>query len=781
VVAPTAHADTGHPRLGLYGSILGDWSPFVRSDGRLDTATIARVARFHEVVLDAYPLTPYRPDIVWALRARNPAIRIHGYVLADHIWQTQDADSMRQIPTVIRRTVRDLDGFLYDRVTGLEYDPTNINLAKRVNGRYVIAEAMADVIRDHILASGLFDGVFVDVFCHTVSWTESGTANRIDHVRAGYPDLTSLDLAWAEASDTLAARLRRDSRSDGALIGNCGPSAEFPWFNGWMSENFPYQQSGTWIGDMMGDRNSTGYLRDDEHYRPVARNWLLGFADMSPGATYTATNTGKVRNGLASAALGDGVFAFGPPHKSLHEGAYHEWWYDEYAVDLATARASESAAHTGWLGAPLGPPQRVIALPATTDAITDPGFESELAVGWTFKATAPAVATVTRDSTQHVVGAWSARVAVSEPGLSGWQADLASVGTLPLQRGVAYSATFWCRASADGLLELAATPSGAEAWIVVDTTWRRYQVVMTPTMTASAPLELRCGGRAATFWFDDVHFQQGQSNYWRRDFDNGIVLVNPTPTRFSLRLESSFRRIVGVHETTIDNGTLSRSQTLEPYDALFLLRNLDVTAPSVNVLAPTNGEVWPAGTTRTIRWTASDDRVVTGVDLLLSTTGTEPYRVTIATNLANTGTYAWTVPALPTRKARIKVVARDGWNHSTSRTSGLFSITSSVAIAEPAVDETFEPPVLALLPVTPNPARGDVDIAFTLPREQVLHLSVLDVQGRECAVLADGPYPAGRHHIATSAAARGPLAPGLYWLRLRTEDGTLGHRFVIMR
>ena len=70
--------------------------------------------------------------------------------------------------------------------------------------------------------------------------------------------------------------------------------------------------------------------------------------------------------------------------------------------------------------------------------------------------------------------------------------------------------------------------------------------------------------------------------------------------------------------------------------------------------------------------------------------------------------------------------------------------------------------------------------SFTLPREQVLHLSVLDVQGRECAVLADGAYPAGHHRVATSAAAHGPLAPGLYWLRLRTEDGTLSHRFVIM-
>jgi len=777
--ADSSAADSSPPRVGLYGSILGDWRPFVLPDGSLDTSAIARVARFHEVVLDAYPLTPYRPDIVAALRQRNPNLVVYGYVLADHIWATGDADSMRQIPTVIRRTVRDLDGFLYDRVTGREYDPTNINLAKRVNGRYVVAEAMADVMRDHIQATGLFDDLFVDVYCHTVSWTENGTANRIDVTRAGYPDLASLDAAWAEASDTLAARLRRSAGSHGLLVGNCGPSEEHPWFNGWMSENFPYQQAANWIGNMLGERNSNGYLRDDDHYQPIAHNWLLSFADMTPGATYAEANTRKVRNGLASAALGDGVFAFGPPTKSLHEGPYHEWWYDEYAVDLTTARASESLLHTGWLGAPLGEAQQVIALGTTTDAIVDPGFENALDAGWGFNLSAPAVATVTRDSITRVLGTWSARVTVTQPGLSGWQADLYSRGSLAMQAGVAVSATFWCKASADGLLEVAATPSGAEGWIVVDTTWRRYQVVMTPTQTVSAPLELRCGGRAATFWFDDVHFQVGQSSYWRRDFANGIVLVNPTPSLFTLRLEAPFRRVVGVHETTVNNGALSRSQTLAPYDAMFLLRNLDVTSPVVTVTAPTSSTVWTVGSPATIRWTASDDMTITGVDLLLSTTGNEPYRTTIASAVANTGTYTWTVAAASTRKARVKVVVRDGWNHTTSRTSGLFTIRGGALAQEAMAEEpAYE---LALAPLRPNPVRGALQVAFTLPREQTLRLSVLDVQGRECQVLADGAHRAGPHTFASSGVDRVALAPGLYWLRLRTEDGTLTQRFVLMR
>ena len=36
------------------------------------------------------------------------------------------------------------------------------------------------------------------------------------------------------------------------------------------------------------------------------------------------------------------------------------------------------------------------------------------------------------------------------------------------------------------------------------------------------------------------------------------------------------------------------------------------------------------------------------------------------------------------------------------------------------------------------------------------------------------------NEIAASSGARGGLSPGLYWLRLRTEDGTRTHRFVLM-
>src|SRR6185369_9276065 len=79
--APAAAAPPAFPRPGLYGSVLGGGFPYVHTDGSLDTLEIGRAARFAEVALDVYPISPYRPDIVAAMRARNPNLIALAYVL----------------------------------------------------------------------------------------------------------------------------------------------------------------------------------------------------------------------------------------------------------------------------------------------------------------------------------------------------------------------------------------------------------------------------------------------------------------------------------------------------------------------------------------------------------------------------------------------------------------------------------------------------------------------------------------------------------------------------
>ena len=59
----------------------------------------------------------------------------------------------------------------------------------------------------------------------------------------------------------------------------------------------------------------------------------------------------------------------------------------------------------------------------------------------------------------------------------------------------------------------------------------------------------------------------------------------------------------------------------------------------------------------------------------------------------------------------------------------------------------------------PNPFNPSTQIRFTLDAGRQTRLTVHDILGREIAVLADGPYPAGRHQLAFDGR---DLASGIY-------------------
>jgi hypothetical protein len=59
-----------------------------------------------------------------------------------------------------------------------------------------------------------------------------------------------------------------------------------------------------------------------------------------------------------------------------------------------------------------------------------------------------------------------------------------------------------------------------------------------------------------------------------------------------------------------------------------------------------------------------------------------------------------------------------------------------------------------------------------------VRLSLLDVQGRERAVLADDEWAAGRHVLELNAA---DLEPGLFFVRLQAGGADLRRRLVIIR
>lgn len=78
----------------------------------------------------------------------------------------------------------------------------------------------------------------------------------------------------------------------------------------------------------------------------------------------------------------------------------------------------------------------------------------------------------------------------------------------------------------------------------------------------------------------------------------------------------------------------------------------------------------------------------------------------------------------------------------------------------------------------PNPVAGRSTLRYDVAEGGFVRLSVLDLLGREVAVLADGTQAAGRHEATLDGAA---FTPGVYVVRLHASDGVQVQRVTVVR
>ena len=206
----------------------------------------------------------------------------------------------------------------------------------------------------------------------------------------------------------------------------------------------------------------------------------------------------------------------------------------------------------------------------------------------------------------------------------------------------------------------------------------------------------------------------------------------------------------------------------------------DILSPTVSVDSPNGGETLLVGYMRTITWTAQDNATVTAVDLYVSRDGGTTYPELIATGLPNTGTYNWiatppgTVDADDSFTCFIRAVAHDAsGNTAHDESDAGFEI---VEIAPTAVAANL-PKEFGLSNAWPNPGTRTT-IEYAMPREANVKLSIVDIQGREIAVLADGVQPAGRHQVKWDGRTdAGMASSGVYFMRFAAPGRTVVKRF----
>ena len=241
----------------------------------------------------------------------------------------------------------------------------------------------------------------------------------------------------------------------------------------------------------------------------------------------------NMRFGLALTLMGEGFFGF----DFGDEGPPVTWWYDEYDFKVGT---------------PIGPPAQVGAA-QTANLVTNSGFENGL-TGWRLilNNDGQAKATASVDSAIAADGLSSAHIAINSPGTVNWHIDLEQ-DNLPLAAGTEYRVQFWARADSPRTITVftqGGAPSypnyGLSAQIAIGTSWSLHSASFVAAATANdGRLEFWVGDAAGSVWLDDVQLSQQTAPVYRRDFTNGIVLLNGAATPQTVALEPGLQRFTG--------------------------------------------------------------------------------------------------------------------------------------------------------------------------------------------------------------------------------------------
>ncbi|WP_181391700.1 type IV pilin N-terminal domain-containing protein [Methanospirillum lacunae] len=121
---------------------------------------------------------------------------------------------------------------------------------------------------------------------------------------------------------------------------------------------------------------------------------------------------------------------------------------------------------------------------------------------------------------------------------------------------------------------------------------------------------------------------------------------------------------------------MSDGSTISGLSGVFTIQQV---APTVVVESPNGGEIWSIGSTQQIKWNATSGSGISSVNLLYSISDS-PVTTAIASGISNTGTFSWTVPAVPSQKVRI-IVKAFGSNGltGTDKSDNYFQIKDTTA------------------------------------------------------------------------------------------------------
>lgn len=292
-------------------------------DWQLKEEDLPLLARWDIVVLDGNQQARY-PDRIRRLRKLNPAIKILAYIPCEeyatvHLSAPQDYPYFK-LGRQIRQEwwLRDPQGNqIYFWPGQPMLDVTDKNPALRSGERW--NDFLPRFIRDELMASGLWDGIFLDNTFDGLKWH---VKSPVDLDRDGRADKQEdIDKAWLASMKTLLKRIH-ELNPNAVLIGN-GGAAFADQLNGVLFEHFP---SWSWGPNWKEVRDAAAKNR-----APAMTAINVNTDDQNRPNDYRL-----MRYGLGSALTSGSYYSF-DRGSSNHNSV---WWYDEYEAALGSPTAA---------------------------------------------------------------------------------------------------------------------------------------------------------------------------------------------------------------------------------------------------------------------------------------------------------------------------------------------------------------------------------------------------------------------------------------------------------
>ncbi len=602
-----------YPRLGscMQGDSLGQAASGGLAEGppfRVSVDQVENVLAFADVLAESpFLIQTQSPDFVRRIRMLNPNAVLLPYRVSEEQQQNipkpagsdQDPDYKFLQGLADGWYLRDSKGNYVYESDFPQIRLMNISPAAPVVNSQTYFSYLQSWLNTDIFPTGLWDGIFFDNLFGRINPHIPNSAN---------PALLNVNYNLNAARETPAAvsdltrsaalgflhQLKSASGPQPLIMGNAGPLPELslaPYVNGYLLEGVNWNWNAPYLA-YLTKPSMAGWRRAFDAYRaiqttalPPRINLLTGSGLVAMGYSVpTADDIQEERFTMGTTLLGDGFYQY-----NLHGCLSAPVWFDEYSVD-SSGTAVEDRTKKGYLGQPLSD---AAELTGPGSRVFQESFENGV-VPASFVPNPPAGVSVSQTPGNVISGTGSLVISNSDHTSQGYVSANTNPALVLLSPSTTYLLTFDWRIlqtldfefQVDVINSDLADSNSSKPLDVYPVSG----VVAGDSGTVSFPFTIPTAGSwtirfaivlgGGSVAIDNVRLSSSAAGAWRRDFENGFVLVNPLsqPHTFAAAdlagalSRTGIHRIKGTQAPDINNGQpVTSNLTLAPFDAIILL------------------------------------------------------------------------------------------------------------------------------------------------------------------------------------------------------------------